>query len=151
KDHRVADLFSDLERVLDALQHASGAGQHRDTALTHEGPRLFLDAHQADDVRARSDEFKAGGLADFREAGVLAEKSVAGVDGVDIRDFGGADDGRHVQVTAGAFGRPDADRLVGEADVGTVAVGFGVDGDGLDAEFFAGGDDTDGNFAAVGD
>jgi hypothetical protein len=37
----------------------------------------------------------------------------------------------------------DADGLVGEADVEGVAVGLGVDGDGLDPKFAAGADDAE--------
>ena len=66
-------------------------------------------------------------------------------------DFRGADDGRHAQVAVDAAGRPDADVLVGKADVQRVLVGLGVDRDGLDAELAAREDDAQGDFAAVGD
>ena len=62
--------------------------------------------------------------------------------GIHVGDFGGADDGGDIQVAARAFGRADADGLIGETHVQTVAIGFGIDGDGLDAEFFASADDA---------
>ena len=73
------------------------------------------------------------------------------MDGVDVGDLGGADDGGDVQVAARALGRSDADGLVGETDVGAVAVGFGIDRHGLDSQFLASADYADGNLAPVGD
>ena len=58
-----------------------------------------------------------GGLADFGEVGVLAEKSVAGMNGIDVGDLRRADDRRNIEIAARALRRPDADGLVGEADV----------------------------------
>ncbi len=83
--------------------------------LAHEGARAFLDAHHADHVGLGADELDAGGFADFGEAGVLAQKAVAGMDGVDIGDFGGADDGGNIEIAARALGGADADGLIGEA------------------------------------
>ena len=100
---------------------------------------------------ARPDELQAGGFANFRETGVLAKKAVTGVNGVHIGDFGRADDGRDIQVTARALGRADANGLIGKAHMRAVAVGLGIDRYGLNAQFLAGADDANGNFAAVGD
>ncbi len=91
----------------------------------------------------------SAGLADFGEVGVLAQQSVAGMDRIHIGDFGGADDGGNVEIAFVQARRPDADGFVGKADVQRVAVGFAVDGDGLDAEFLAGTDDAQGDFAAI--
>ena len=77
-------------------------------------------------------------FADLGEVGVLAQKAVAGMDGVDVGDLRRADDRRNVEIAARALGRPDADGLVGEAHVRAVAVGLGVDGDRLDPQFLAG-------------
>ena len=99
----------------------------------------------------RSDEGQAGGFADFGEVGVFGKETVAGMNGVGVGDFGGADDGRNVEVAARAFRRADADGFVGEAGVEAVAVGFGIYGDRADAEILAGANDAQGDFAAVGD
>ena len=73
------------------------------------------------------------------------------MDRVGAGDLGGADDRRHAQVAVGAARRPDADVLVGEADVQRVFVRLGIDGDRLDAEFLAGIDHPQGDFSAIGD
>jgi hypothetical protein len=73
------------------------------------------------------------------------------MDGVNIGDFGGADDGRNVEIAVAEAGRADADGLVGKAHVQRVAVGLAVDGDGANAQFLAGADDPQGDFAAIRD
>jgi hypothetical protein len=73
------------------------------------------------------------------------------VDGVDVGDFRGADDPVGAQVAVGALGSADADGFVCELDVERLDVGLGVDGEGFDAQFAAGADNAQGDFAAVGD
>src|SRR5579884_605658 len=72
------------------------------------------------------------------------------MNGVYVGDFGGADDSGNIQVALRQLRRPNADGLVGEADVKRIAVGFAVNGNRLDAELFAGTDDPQGNFTAIG-
>lgn len=67
-----------------------------------------------------------------------------------VGDLGSADYAWDVQITAGAFGRADADGLVGEADVQAVTIGLGVYGDGLDAEIFGCTYDAQCNLATIG-
>ena len=68
---------------------------------------------------------------------------------VHVSDFRGADDLRDVQVTFAAARRADADGFIGKADVQGVAVGFGIHGDGLYAQFPASGKNAEGDFAAI--
>ena len=90
-------------------------------------------------------------VADFGETGVFREESVAGVDGIGTGDLGGGDDAVDLEVGFLAGGRADADGFVGELDVHGIDVRLGIDGDGFDAEFAAGADDAEGDFAAIGD
>src|ERR1700728_806265 len=73
------------------------------------------------------------------------------MDGVDVGDFRGADDGGDIQIALSRARRPDADGLVGKANVQRMAVGFAVDSNGADTEFFAGADDAQRDFATIGD
>jgi len=150
-DDRVADLLGAGESLLDGGQNAVGAGQDGHMRALHRLPRFFLFTHEASDFRGRSDELDVGGAADLGKVGVLAEQAVAGMDGVDIGDFGGADDGRDVEITLGQTRRADADGFVGKADVEGVAVGLAVDGDGANAQLTTGVDDAQCDFAAIGD
>ena len=119
--------------------------------LPHGGTGALFHPHQTDHFRARPDELNAGKLAHLGEARVLAQEAVAGVDGVNVRDLRRADDRRNVQVAPRALGRTDADRLIGEADVQTVAVRLRVDRHGPDAQLLAGTNDTERDLAAIGD
>ena len=151
QNHRIADLLRQFQRFLGRLQHPRRSRQHRHARLAHERAGLLLHAHQRITSGPGTDELDAGRLADFGEVRVLAQEAVARMDRVDVGDLGRADDRRNVQVAAGALGRSDADRLVGEAHVRGVAVGLGIDGDGLNPQFLAGANDANRDFAAVGD
>ena len=71
------------------------------------------------------------------------------MDGLGARDLRGADDRGDIQITARTLGRTDADGFVGEAHVQAVAVGLRVDRYGPYAQFLAGADDAQGDFAAI--
>src|SRR5580700_10825528 len=150
-DHyRVADFGGDLLGAFFVGHHAGAAGDYGEASFLHGFPGFIFFAHQANSVGRRSDESDVGGFAHFGKVGVLGKETVAGVNRVHIRDFSGADDLRDVQIAFAAARRPDADGFIGEANVQGIAVGFGVDCDGLDAQFPAGGKDAQGDFAAIG-
>jgi len=73
------------------------------------------------------------------------------VNGDRISDLGGGNQHRHVQVTLSGGCRPDTHRLIRQQDVFETAIGVGMDGNGLDTQFAAGTQDSQGNFATVGD
>src|SRR5690606_8045906 len=110
-----------------------------------------LVAHHHDGLGLGADELDVARLALLGELGVLGEKTVAGVDGIDVGEFGGGDDAVGAQVALGAFGGADADGLVGELHVERLGVGLGIDREGFDAEFAAGAHDAERDFTAVGD
>ena len=72
------------------------------------------------------------------------------MDRVNIRDLGRRDQAADVEITVLGRRIADADRPVGEAQVGSVGVGLGVDTDRLDAELVTGAEDAEGDLAAVG-
>ena len=117
-DHqRKADFGRDsLGRVF--VRHHSGAARNdRQARGGHFRARAVLFAHHANHFRRRPDKGDVRGLADFGEIGILGKKSVAGMDGVHIGNFRGADHLRNVQVALAAARRPDANGLIGKAHV----------------------------------
>src|ERR1700676_5142772 len=68
-----------------------------------------------------------------------------------VRDFGGADNGRHVEVGEGGLRGTDAYGLVGQQHMLGVEIRRGVHGHGLDAELAARTQYTKGDLAAVRD
>ena len=71
------------------------------------------------------------------------------MDRIHVGDFGGADHRRDVEVAFRQPWWPNADSLVGKAHVQRVAVGLAIDGDGLDAQLFAGANHPQRNLTAV--
>src|SRR5580704_17423828 len=149
--HGIADFCSDFFSGVFVGDDSGAAGNDGEPGSSHGFAGFVFFAHQTDGVWRGADEGDVGSFADLGEVGVLREETVAGMDGVYVGDFRGADYLRDVEVAFAAAGRADADGFVGEADVERVAVGLGVDGDGFDAEFTAGGEDTQGDFPTIGD
>ena len=114
-------------------------------------PRDGLVAHDLDGLRLGPDELDVARFALLGELAVFGKKAVSRMDGVDVGDFGRADDAIGAQVAVGALGAADADGLVGQLHVERLDVGLGIDRQGLDAQFAAGADDAKGDFAAISD
>src|SRR5574341_1019166 len=148
-DYGEPEVPRNIEGALLFPHDAGAARQDRNARLDRRLPGLCLVSHVLDAVGARADEADPRGIADFGEAGVLRKKPVPRMDRLGIGDLRRADDGRHVQITVGAFRRADADALIGKTHVERVCVGGGVNSDGLDAQFLAGTDDPERNLAAV--
>ena len=129
----------------------SCARYHRNAGRGHRRLRGDLVAHRLDRGGRRADEHQAGGGAGAGEGGVLREEAVAGMHGFRPGRARGGDDRVDVQVALRGGGRADPHRLAGRADVRGAGVGVAVDRDAGDAEPVEGGDDPDGDLAAVGD
>ncbi len=98
-----------------------------------------------------TDENKLGFFARAGESGIFGAKAIAWMNGVAT---GAACDVDQLVDAQIAFARgcgADGISFVGEANVQRGAVGFAEDGDGRDAEFAAGSDNANGDFAAIGD
>ena len=138
-------------RASPSRQDPFRAGQDRNSGLFHRLAGLFLLAHQAGNFRRRTDELDVAGFADFGKIGVFRQQAVAGMDGIYVGDFRRADDGRNIQIAQGKLRRPDANGFIGKPHWQRIAIGLTVDGDRADAQFLAGADHAQGNFAAVCD
>ena len=99
----------------------------------HGLPRGGLVTHGADLRRRRSDKVDVRRDAGLGELGVLGEKSIAGMNGVRTGDLRRGDDARDIEIRLARRRRPDANVVIGKADVKRLAIGFGIDRDGLDA------------------
>ncbi len=133
---------------------STGPGVPGTTGNAHSGhrfPRRGLVAHHADLLRCGPDERDVRRGARLGELGVLGEESVAGVDRVGAADLGGGDQPRNAQVRVARRRGTDAHIIVGEAHVQRLAVGLGVHGHRLDAEFLARADHAERDLSAVRD
>src|SRR5690606_7343121 len=104
----------------------------------------------ADGLGFRPNEGEAGAFDLFGKVGVFSQEAVPRVDRRGAGDFGGRDDGRDGQVRLGSVCRANAYRLVGQRQVHQLTVRGGVYRHGLDTQFLAGTQDTQGDLAAVG-
>ena len=149
-DDREADLPRPLHCLFGGGDYAIGAGENGHAMLLHGGARFFFFAHQADDIGSRPDELDVAGIAHFGEVRVFGKQAVAGMDGIDVGDFGGADYGGNVEVTQRQLGRADANGFVGKTHMERIPVGFAVDGHRADSQLLARADDAQRNFTAIG-
>ena len=83
-----------LSACLFAVDRASLPGSIGTPAFFIARRASRLVAQQPDHTRVGADERDVAGLADLGEVGVLGQEAVAGMNGVDAGDLGGADDRR---------------------------------------------------------
>jgi hypothetical protein len=150
-EDRVADFGCHRLGILFVFDNAVGTGRALNPCLAREGTAdvLVFESHHGPGAGADEPDIAAG--ADFFEVRVLGEEAVAGVDGIDISDFGGANDAIDAQIALRRGSFTDADGFVGHVNVHRIGVSLGIDGYGSDVEFLARADDADGDFTAIGD
>ena len=149
-DDRIADVLGDLPGLGLVGDAALGAGHAGDAEALGRALGFDLVAHDADMLRLRADEGDAVMLEHLREARVLGQEAVAGMDRIRAGDLAGGDQGRDVEIAVAGGRRADAHALVGEAHMHGVRVGGGMDRHGGDAELLRRAQDSQGDLASVG-
>ena len=149
-DDGIAHLPAPLPGFVLRSDHTVGSRQNRHTMLLHGGPRLFLLAHQANDLGRRSNELQPAGLADFGKVRVFREQSVAGMNCIRVCDFRRADDRWNIEIAQPQLWGPDTDGFVCETDGQRVTIRLAVNRHRADAQFLAGTNDAQGDFPSVG-
>ncbi len=148
---RIAYLRRFLLGRFGVPRQCSGRGQHRHAHRQRQVARGDLVSQHAHHFRPRADEDHAGIGAGLREIGILGQKSVARMDGIDSGFARDADDVLDVEVGSDRFlALAHQIRFVRLEAVQRKAVFNRVDGDGADAHFRRGPHDADGDFAAIG-
>ena len=146
----IADLVGGFHCGVFVRDDAVAAGNDRETSFRHFGAGAVFLTHHADHVRRRADERNVRGLTDLGKVCVLRKETVAGMDGVYVGDFGGADNLRDIEIALGTARGPDANGFIGKTDVERMAIGFGIDGDRADAQLFARCKDAERNLTTIG-
>ncbi len=151
-DERETDLFGDAQGLGACGHRFLRAGENGHVQFEGQGARGRLVAHHFEQFRPRTDKGDAGLLAGAGELGILREESVARMNHVHPALAGEADDALDIEVGAdGTLAPAHHVGFVGLEPVDGKPVFLGVDRDGAHAEFRGGAEDTDGDFAAVGD
>ena len=99
----------------------------------------------------RADEDQTGFFAGAGERGIFGEEPVSGMDSVTTGATGDVDQLVDAEIAFARRSGTDGVGFVGETDVEGGAVGFAEDDDGADAEFAAGPQNANSDFAAIGD
>ena len=148
---RVAERVGDAPRLRLVAHGAVAPGQERHVRLPRElaGPDLV--AEQPDHLRARADEADAARPADLGERRVLGEEAVPGVNRLGVRDLGGRDQLRDVEVALAAVRGADADALVGQPHGERSGIGGRMGHHRPDAHLPARAQDPEGDLPPVGD
>ena len=148
---RKAHDFGQLERGVEIVGERAGGRHHRHTGRLRELPRAHLVSDLAHHVARRPDEDQPGRAAGVGELGVLGEKAVARVHGVDPGFPGDAQDGPNVQVGAQCLaGFAYGIALIGLEPMQRKAVFVRVNGNRSDAEFAGRAHHANGDLATVG-
>ena len=148
--YRISDLLGKLDGVGDRFDRTVAVWCHWNVGGPCDLFGLDLVAKGSHGFHARSDEFDLAVAADLGEVRVFGEEPVARMNRLDVGDLRRCDDSRDIKVTVRRGGLSDADCFIGKVKVAGVAVGLGEDRNGLDREFLAGADDSQGYLAAVG-
>lgn len=149
-DHdRIPNLFGNLLGVLLVFHEPFGAGRRGDAGLFREVAADRLIVQCVHSRRSRPDEPDVAALANVGEVGILAQKSIARMNCIDIGDFCRTDDPINSQVAIVARTFSDTDGFVGHLDMHRIGIGLRVDCDSSNIELPAGTDDPDGDLATI--
>ena len=142
---RIPDRLTEREQLLDRSDRLRRAGDDRHAGRLHRRARAGLLAHQLDRLGRGPDPHEARVEDGSREAGVLGEEAVAGVDCLCAGPQRRLDERVRLEVALHEEG------LVRVVDVERPPVGLRVHGDGPRAELPQRPEDADGDLTAVGD
>src|SRR5262245_6913016 len=147
--HRETHRVGEPQGVVLILDQAFATGDDGDAGLLGQLPRRGLVAEHGHRFVRRTDELDLASAANFGEVRVFGEKPVAWMDGLDVGDFGSADDAWDVKVALGRRRRSDADGFVGQIEVGRAAVRLAEHRDHFNAQVAAGADHPQRDLATV--
>ena len=148
------DWISDIARERSGLPYVAcgcgRAGNNRHPCGLHDLSRSGLDTHRSNRFSGRADELDARASARFREVGVLAQESVAGVDRIRSGLGSRPKDSINVQVALCSGSAADRVRFVSKPHVLRHAVDIGIHRNARNAHFAACPHDPHGDLAAIG-
>src|SRR5262249_50089443 len=88
--HRVAEFPCNLDRLILCFDDSITPRCHRDAGLTRGRTSSVLVTHRLHRTRGRPDELDVAAFTNFREMRVLSEEPIAGMNRVNVADFGRA-------------------------------------------------------------
>ena len=151
-DHYWKTNFAgDAEGLGFGIDRAVATRRDRHTSLAGAVAGGIFVTHKANRLRRGTNKLDVATGANFGEVRVLRQKSISRVDRIGIANLRSADDAVDFEITFRTHSRPNANSLVGELHMEAVDVGLRVNSNRLDTQFPTGADNTEGDFAAIGD
>jgi hypothetical protein len=127
-----------------------GSGHNRRTAVSRNAPRRGLRSHRSNRRSGWSNEDKTRVSAGLRELRILAEKTVARMDGIHTMPSRGVQNAFNIEVAFARRRRPQMRGFIGFADMKRGAVGVGINGDRADTHLAKRANNTQRDLAAIG-
>ena len=148
--HRVTNIVGDLQHLLVGVDLAVETGNGVHLSLHSQLLGANLISHSLNGVLARSAPADSLLLKSLGESPVLRKETVTRVDGISTGLTASLDD--LISNEVGLSGRrgTNVNSFIGHLHVLGVAIGIGVDSNGLDTHALSGLEDTAGNFTTVG-
>ena len=150
-EHGEADFVGRFQGFVVVGNQAGAAWHHGHLSFFRHAAGRILVAQGFHGLRCGADEVDLAAAADLVEMGIFREESVTRMDRFHVAHFGCADDLVDLEVAVGAARGPDANGFIRQLEVLAASVGRAVDADSLDPQLLTGADDSQGDFAAVGD
>ena len=110
-------ILGDPNRLFFPLDQSFAARYHGNIAFLRHFPGMILVPQQIHRFRRRADEVDLATAADLVEVGVLRQKTVAGMDGLDIPDFRRADYLIDLQIALSRLRRSNAVGFVSQFQI----------------------------------
>ena len=148
--HRITDLLGDGQGLLFVLNDPLGAGRGGDSGFLGQSAGDLLVLQGIHRPGAWADEADVAALADIREVGVLRKETVAGMNGVHVRNLGSANQPVDAQIALFARAFTNTDGFISHLNMHGVGIRFRINRHGADVQVLAGANDPDGYLAAVG-
>ena len=127
------------------------AGHQGHAGLFHQLLGFGLQAHGLDGRCGRANEHQPRSGAGVGKFFVLAQKTVAGVDGLGAGGLGRSNDALPLQVAVFGGAAANVHGLIARGHMLGVGIGIGIHGDGLHPQAAGGGGHAAGDFTAISD
>src|SRR5262245_10928407 len=110
--HWIAKLLCNFHRLILGLDDSIAARRYRHAGFARSSTSSILFAHGLQRTGRMADNLDVAAFTDFHEMRIFSQKTVAGMNRINVADFGCAHDPIDSQIAFKAGGRADADRFI---------------------------------------
>jgi hypothetical protein len=148
-DYWEPNTFCNFQRFLGFLDGAIASWYDGNAGFLNGFAGQRFVTHKLNGLRFWADKFDVAAFTLLSEIGILGKKPIPRVDGIDVGDFGGADDTVGLQVALTAWRGSDTNGPIRQLNMEGLVIGLRVDRNRLDSQFFTSADDAQSDFASI--